>query len=871
MDLTVIMLLLAMLLCSSCLTELRARNPDVEEDETTVLKSSFSTSDIPVPIGHEHLSRSGQQDTQLETPQIPMPFLRVSSHQPAHRGNWCAFVHHRLVNVDELSGGEEHEVESVNPCSNGDPDCQKLMHQHSRPTYRQKQKTITALQWKCCPGHGGNNCQETGRAQVYMTLSSCKMKWYVTEAEQLSEYEKVFLLLYNLNPAVSLMGESQSRREHPQTAPTDASQAEDSDSGNGGDIPPPTLPPSSSSLPFMDSSNLLAFHEIFAAVMAQLQPMLDGFNRTLENLSSEVEGLSIDLKNLRHEQENISKTRHAHEAKCEKHLEESLEQMQQIWTEMDSQQKEIEQTVQLQEQRLLYNMTSLKDKIDHYIDVSHEEIQVTLQSLNKSMEEIRLDYGRLQETPQGEPGLSDNASESQSPLETTVWEAISSLDMKVLNNTMELSPLIENSKHLINIVQKLDHGLRNLSERLEYASHNTEVHLAQIGLDVEAARVATLKSVNELASNHSNQERELREIQLDVDNIYQHLQNNELATAGEICSCKEISDSLARMESEVANVTNIAQENRYALEDAEAKRGLSQWTPEVEDLRQGLWSVRESLAFEQVKRKTLNDNLDQLKTALLDSQKEIIGLKDQFVVKEAEIRHLSSSFSSLLKDAIRHSEILEMILGDEVMEFSRWSNIQQKDLSIPVLLQKMRLMQEKIDSHENSLTSLRKSSSKKAQMTNDDPVAFTEWGLTKDQGSNAEDHLDVLLDTFKKEDDEDYSVSDFWSLGREVEQLANRLSVLEQKPCNCTAAPSGSVVELQRDVLTLQQTLEDHLRTFQNLFQYTEELASSSDGVNLDQVQTMMRTKERKRKKGQNLRKKGETSTRRRKRHIGEK
>ncbi|XP_047673396.1 multimerin-2 isoform X2 [Tachysurus fulvidraco] len=722
--------------------------------------------------------------------------------------------------MQELNGAEEDVVKSVNPCSKGDPDCQNPI---------QKKKSITALQWKCCPGHGGNNCQET----------------------------------------VTLMGEIQSSQKHPQSAPTDASQPDDSDSGSGGDIPPPPPPPPPpSSLPFMDSSNLLAFQQIFAAVMAQLQPVLDGFNSTLENLSREMEGLSIDLTNLRHEQESMSKTRHAHAAKCEKHLEDSFEQMQQIWTELDSQQKEIEQKLHLQQERHLHNMTGLKDKIENYIDTSHEEIQVNLQSLNKSMEEIRLDYERLQETTQGEHSLADTASESQSPLETSVWEAISSLDMKVLNNTMELSPLIENSKHLINIVQKLDHGLRNLSERLEYVSHNTEVHLAQIGLEVEAARVATLKSVNELASNHSNQERDLRETQLDVDNIYQHLQNNEHSTAGEICSCKEISDSLARLESEVANVTNIVKENRYALEDVDAKRELSQWTPEVEDLHQGLWSVRESLAFEQVSRKTLNDNLDQLKTALLDSQKEIIGLKDQFVAKEAEVRRLSASFSSLLKDAIRHSEVLEMILGDEVIEVSDWSNIQQKEIAIPELLQKMRLMQEKIDSHENSLTSLRKSSSEKVQMTNDDPVAFTEWNLTKDQGSNAEDTLPEISE---KEDDEDYSVSDFWSLGREVEQLANRLSVLELKPCNCTAASSGSVVELQKDVITLQQTLEDHLRTFQNLFQYTELLASSSDGVNLDQLQTMIRTKERKRKKGQNIRKNGESSSRHSKRHIGKK
>lgn len=491
--------------------------------------------------------------------------------------------------------------------------------------------------------------------------------------------------------------------------------------------------------------------------------------------------------------------------------------------------------------------------------------------MNKSMEEIRLNHERLQETTQGEHAHSVNASGNQSPLEISVWEAISSLDMKVLNNTMELSPLIENSKHLINIVQKLDHGLRNLSQRLEYVSHSTEVHLAHIGLEVEAGRVATLKIINELASNVSTQERDLREIQLDVDNIYQHLQNNELATAGEICSCNKISDSLDRLKSEVANVTNFAKENRYALEDVEAKRGLSQWAPEVEDLNQGLWDVRESLAFEQIKRKTLNDNIAQLKSSLLDSQKEIIGLKGQFVAKEAEIRHLSASFTSLLKDAIRHSEVLEVLLGDEVMEFSSWSNSQQKELAIPVLLQKMRLMQEKIDSHENSLTSLRKSSTEKAQMISDDPVAFTEWNLTKDQVSNAEDHLDTLSDISKRDDDEDYSVSDFWSLGREVEQLANRLSVLEQQQCNCTAVPSGIVMELQRDVRTLQQTLEDHLRTFQNLFTYTEQLASSSDSVNLDQLKTMMRTKERRRNKGQNMRKKGETSSMHSKRHIGKK
>lgn len=116
----------------------------------------------------------------------------------------------------------------------------------------------------------------------------------------------------------------------------------------------------------MDSKSLLAFYQIVEAVMTQLQPVLNGFNDTLENLSREVEGLSIDLKNLRHEQESMSKTWQAHEEKCEKDLK-----------KLNSQQKKTEQTVHLQQEHLLHNMTSIKDTIDHYINASHEDIQVT--------------------------------------------------------------------------------------------------------------------------------------------------------------------------------------------------------------------------------------------------------------------------------------------------------------------------------------------------------------------------------------------------------------------------------------------------------------------------------------------------------------
>lgn len=86
MDYTVPMLLLTMLLCSSCFCELEAKNPDVEEQDKAGLKSSLSTTHIPVTLGREHLRRSEQMGTQQETSQSPLPFLRETSHQSARRG-----------------------------------------------------------------------------------------------------------------------------------------------------------------------------------------------------------------------------------------------------------------------------------------------------------------------------------------------------------------------------------------------------------------------------------------------------------------------------------------------------------------------------------------------------------------------------------------------------------------------------------------------------------------------------------------------------------------------------------------------------------------------------------------------------------------
>ncbi|EMP34303.1 EMI domain-containing protein 1 [Chelonia mydas] len=42
-----------------------------------------------------------------------------------------------------------------------------------RPAYKVAYKTVTALEWKCCPGHTGVNCKEGRKSRLNRTPAGC--------------------------------------------------------------------------------------------------------------------------------------------------------------------------------------------------------------------------------------------------------------------------------------------------------------------------------------------------------------------------------------------------------------------------------------------------------------------------------------------------------------------------------------------------------------------------------------------------------------------------------------------------------------------------------------------------------------------------
>ncbi|XP_034039495.1 EMILIN-2 [Thalassophryne amazonica] len=80
-----------------------------------------------------------------------------------HRNrNWCAYVVHRNVSCAVQGSVETFQEPVVAPCPAYQPDCQQQVTYQTRilPTYKIGFKTVTELEWRCCPGYQGSDCRD---------------------------------------------------------------------------------------------------------------------------------------------------------------------------------------------------------------------------------------------------------------------------------------------------------------------------------------------------------------------------------------------------------------------------------------------------------------------------------------------------------------------------------------------------------------------------------------------------------------------------------------------------------------------------------------------------------------------------------------
>ncbi|XP_060106942.1 EMILIN-1 [Heteronotia binoei] len=103
---------------------------------------------------------TGLSYTQLQgTSQAPNGARVASRHR-----NWCAYVVTRTVSCVVEDGVDTYVKPDYQPCVWGQLQCPRAVTYRSfmRPRYKVAYKTVSDMEWRCCPGYTGDDCAEGG-------------------------------------------------------------------------------------------------------------------------------------------------------------------------------------------------------------------------------------------------------------------------------------------------------------------------------------------------------------------------------------------------------------------------------------------------------------------------------------------------------------------------------------------------------------------------------------------------------------------------------------------------------------------------------------------------------------------------------------
>ncbi|XP_025956972.2 multimerin-1 [Dromaius novaehollandiae] len=129
--------------------------------------------------GNRSLKQSAHNTDITSTPQDVS--FKASGFATTRGKNWCAYVHTRLLPTVVVDNLETFSSGRVKPCTWLTGSCAQRSQTAMLQAYRIKHKIVTSLEWKCCPGYSGQNCQPKTQQELLIHSNQAESSRTVSE------------------------------------------------------------------------------------------------------------------------------------------------------------------------------------------------------------------------------------------------------------------------------------------------------------------------------------------------------------------------------------------------------------------------------------------------------------------------------------------------------------------------------------------------------------------------------------------------------------------------------------------------------------------------------------------------------------------
>ncbi|NXR24262.1 MMRN2 protein, partial [Cinclus mexicanus] len=826
------------------------RDGSVHSLKPRVYETSAHPQRTPLPRQEGYWEAEGlREDTQgypssvISSHQEERGDLEAASPQPRN-GNWCSFTQSRLVTYIEACMKEKYIVNSQQPCTNGVPDCQKIMYRTAlKPVYQVKQKVLKSLQWKCCPGFIGKDCEHhdpnfilvPGTETEGQEEFSNHMSTSVDSREMFEVIQNHEALLDDLqsdiHQAASTLGDLQRLIENNGTSMMLEVNQSNSD----------------------HQERLLQqvlFPHVENFIRKHFNPMWTSFNRSLQNLYSIVRNLSHDVeankKSIERFQDSTVPKKEFQElgTKFESKVQENI-------VRVDQAKRDIENQVQMQHANMHYNLSMIKADTDTKLKKLHKIQQSHFLALNNTIANMKQEQNLLENKLEALKKNLTELSLHHSPKEENSQLTIKQMNDILSGHAKQLKELYMESDVAFQNIAVLERWFKELKKNI--SKHRPE------DLTITLAEKSVI-----MEENNAAMERQISELNYTLSNLQENY--SDLLRYMEECNCQRVSTDTDVLEEDPRNST-------YSLEGTQSKdiKHLESvfrdfFKSEIEELSSAIPSIHLSLNLRQEENR-------QLQSQVVAFSEDIGLLKKKDEEIHRHIKYLNSSFSSLLKDAMRHEEALEALLRHEFLDVFFEDDFSSLIPSVFQLQESLRHFSDKLQEQNMTLESLikrfhplerRHQNNPDAHMPPKQPKEETQTSSTLHEVSSQRsiiEHMEPNYEAAKDDSLDSSAYNDIVTLKNDIKHLSLAIKRHESRGdvilcCNHTITNAieplnVSVETLSADLATIKRNLEEHLVTFKKLFGSNEELGASNISVNVTQIQSMLNKKGRRQQRGQ--------------------